>query len=122
MIEYVSWIQLAITALLLGLIMRSVSKQGQSLTQYLDKEIIRMEKSVNLAHDRISAAAVERKTEYLREDTHQLLCDNAMHELKEHVSKELNALFSALRGLEKKIDRLDGRTGFLRDKEDGNVT
>ena len=117
MAEYISWIQLTITGLLFVVISGFVSRQSKIIQSYVDKEIGRMETRVTMAHNRIDSAAVERKTEYLREDKHALLCSKQTLELKQHVTAELKAIFEAIRELDKKISRLDGRTGFLKDKE-----
>lgn len=119
--EYTSWIQLTITAALLGLVFAAIKiglkRTIETIEKYVDKEIFRMGKDVEIAHSRIDDANTERRAEYLLESRHTLICSNKMHELKEHVTGSLNAVFDAIRALEKKIDKLDGRTHFLQDKE-----
>ena len=121
MTSYISWIQLTVTAVLIGGVfagLKSGLKRTQdSIEKYVDKEIGRMTDNVKLAHTRIDESTMERRTEYLTETKHSLLCINKMHELKDHMTVSLNSVFDAIRALEKKIDQLDGRTGFLKDKQ-----
>ena len=121
MTSYISWIQLTVTALLIGGVftgLKSGLKRTQdSIEKYVDKEIGRMTDNVKLAHTRIDESTTERRTEYLTETKHSLICINKMHELKDHMTVSLNSVFEAIRALEKKIDQLDGRTGFLKDKQ-----
>lgn len=129
--EYTSWVQLTITALLFGAVIAAtktgLKKAIDSIERYVDKEISKMDNDlksdtaranarIDVAHTRIDEANAERKREYLLESRHALICKNNSHELKEHFTVSLNAVFEAIRALEKKIDKLDGRTGFLVDK------
>ena len=129
--EYTSWIQLTITAILLGVIFSSL-KSSQKKTQddiqkhvddaqsdidkNIERETATMKESIKIAHARIDESTAERRNNYLTKEFHGMLCENRMHELKEHVTFNMNAIFEAIRALDKKIDKLDGRTGFLKDK------
>lgn len=115
--DYVSWIQLTITAALIVFVIGAVNRQSKKVQAYVDRELERMDEKVELAHMRINDAARERKMEYLREDKHALICGNRTLELKAFFSAEIAGVVNMIRMLEKKIDRLDGRTGFLKDKE-----
>lgn len=121
MTSYISWIQLTVTAVLIGGVFAGLKnglKQTQdSIEKYVEREIRRMDDDLKMAHTRIDDANAERRTEYLLESKHTLICSNRMHELKEHVTDSMNAVFDAIRAIDKKIDQLDGRTGFLKDKQ-----
>ena len=105
--QYVSWIQLSVTGLLLAFVLGITLKSGSRVKEYTDSEIRKM-------REEMRKNDTDNRTVYLTEKYHDTICDNQSYRLKEHVTKSLDPIFAILKTLEKKIDALDGRTHFLK--------
>ena len=95
------------------------------------RELSHISESVTVAHNRINEANKERgilKDKAFSEEKHDLICDGRIKDLKMYVSADIkrlgDSIFASLDGLKKdieqlnqKFERLDGRTGFLKDKQ-----
>ena len=119
--EYISWIQLTLTGVIIaafgffirGLVNDLKRKFEEKFTDYkkynkerlddtktgIDQEIGHMTKSIDIAHERIGEAAKARekiKDTVFSEKEHNLVCDKRLTDIKMHTSLEVKRLGDSL--------------------------